>query len=103
MKHLKLLTTVFFLCVTMTVTLAKEKPQTKKVIYECSIDCQSCKEKILKNIPYEKGVKTVDVDIPNKLVTVSFREDKNSVDGVKKALEKLNYKVSVKKELPQKK
>ena len=97
MKNLKLLIATIALFIGITTVEAKDKPKVKEVVYECSVDCHKCKEKIMKNIPYEKGVKKVNVDIPKKLVTVSFREDKNTTEGVKKALEKLGYEVKVKK------
>ena len=103
MKNFKLLIATLILFIGVSTTFAKDKPKTKKVTYECSIDCHKCKEKIMKNIPYEKGVKSVEVDIPNKLVTVSFREDKNSVENIKKAIEKLDYEVKVKKNTEKKK
>ncbi|MGQ1784204.1 MULTISPECIES: heavy-metal-associated domain-containing protein [unclassified Saccharicrinis] len=100
---MKLVIATLVLLIGATTAFAKEKPKTKQIVFECSVDCHSCEEKIMKNIPYEKGVKKVEVDIPGKLVTVSFREDKNTSDGVKKALEKLGYEVRVKKEIARKK
>jgi len=97
MKNFKLLAVTLLLFIGVATTFAKDKPTTKKVTYECSVDCHSCKEKIMKNIPYEKGVKEVKVDIPNQLVTVSFRSDKNTTENIKKSIAKLGYEVKVKK------
>ncbi len=97
MKTLKIITTAIFLLISITTVYAKEKPKTIKVTYECNFDCHKCKEKVMKNIPYEKGVKQVVVDIPNKIVTISFRKDKNTIEGIKKALKNLDYEVKVKK------
>lgn len=97
MKNLKLVLATLILFVGVSTSFAKEKAKVKKVTYSCSIDCHSCKEKIMKSLPYEKGVKSVDVNIEDKLVTVAFKEDKNTTEGVKKALEELDYEVSVKK------
>ncbi len=105
MKNLKFLIAVAILFVGLTTTFAKEKKeQVKEVTYTCSVDCHACKEKIMKNIPYEKGVKKVVVDLDKKLVTVAFREDKNSTENIEKALEDLGYEAAVKeKEAPKKK
>ena len=97
MKNFKLLVVTLLLFVGITTTFAKDKPTTKQVTYVCSIDCHSCKDKIMKNIPYEKGVKKVEVDIPNKLVTVSFRDDKNTDIGIEKAIKKLGFEAKIKK------
>ncbi len=97
MKKLKLLFAGLLLFIGLTGLFAKEKPKVKQVTYVCTIDCESCKEKIMKNIPYEKGVKKVIVDIPTKEVTVFFREDKNSTQELEKAIEKLGYEADIKK------
>lgn len=95
---MKLLTVTLLLFMGMASAFAKDDPKVKKVTYTCTVDCHSCEEKIMKNIPYEKGVKKVEVDIENQLVTVSFREDKNNVEGIKKAIDKLGYNAEVKQD-----
>ncbi len=105
MKNLKLIITTIILFAGITTSFAQnKKKEVKEVTYTCSLDCHSCKEKIMKNIPYEKGVKKVDVDLDTKLVTVAFREDKNSTDNIKKALEDLGFETTVneKPKAPQK-
>lgn len=97
MRKVKLWTATLMLFVGMASAFAKETPKVKEVTYTCTIDCHSCKEKIMKNIPYEKGVRKVEVDVENQLVTVSFREDKNTSEGIEKAIDKLGYEAEVKK------
>lgn len=96
MKNLKIYATVILLIVGMVTLFAKDNPKIKEVTYNCSIDCNSCKEKIMKNIPYEKGVKKVVVNIEEQLVTITYREDKNTKEGIEKAIEKLGYTAEVK-------
>lgn len=100
MKKMKLLTVTLLLFMGMASTFAKDDSKVKEVTYTCTIDCSSCKDKIMKNIPYEKGVKKVEVDIEKQLVIVSFREDKNSTEGIKKAIDKLGFQAEVKKKAP---
>ncbi|MBN2167025.1 MAG: cation transporter [Marinilabiliaceae bacterium] len=80
-----------FVIVTALLMSVVSMAQNKKAVYQCSIDCVSCKEKIMKNIPYEKGVKAVDVDIDSKMVTIEYKTDKNTVVNLQKALVKLGY------------
>ena len=47
-----------------------------------------------KNIPYEKGVKDLKVDMKAQTVTVTFREDKNTQENIQKAIEKLKIPVN---------
>lgn len=85
-KTIKLLGTVFIITYS---TLSFS--QTEKAVYKCSFDCPSCEEKVMKNIPYEKGVKDVSVDYENKLVTVEYKTNKNNKLNMQKALVNLGY------------
>jgi len=70
--------------------------QIKTVIFQCNFDCPSCETKVMKNIPYEKGIKDVKADYEQKLVTVEFKESKNSVEDIQNALIKLGYNTDFK-------
>ena len=63
-----------------------QKKNEKTVIFNANLHCESCKAKVEKNIPYEKGVKDLKVDMKTQTITVTFREDKNTI-------EKLNIEV----------
>ena len=65
----------------------------KTVIFNANLHCESCKAKVEKNIPYEKGVKDLKVDMKTQTITVTFREDKNTTENLQKAIEKLNIEV----------
>lgn len=70
-----------------------EKKGEKTVIFSANLHCKSCVAKVEKNIPFEKGVKDLKVDMETKTITITFREDKNSEENLKKAIEKLNIQV----------
>ena len=55
--------------------------------------CKIRNAKVEKNIPYEKGVKDLKVDMKTQTITVTFREDKNTTENLQKAIEKLNIEV----------
>lgn len=88
-------TLIVLLAVTGIQLLAQE---TKTVVYECSFDCQSCEAKVLKNIPYEKGVKDVYVNYEDKIATVTYKSGKNTDKALKEAIEKLGFKAEIKGE-----
>ncbi len=69
--------------------------QNQKATFQCNFDCPSCKDKVMKNIPYEKGVKAVEVDYDKKLVTIEFKESKNTINGIQKALVELGYQTQL--------
>jgi len=73
----------------------KVQKTVETVVFNVNTHCQSCKAKIEHHMAFEKGVKSVIADIETQTVTLSFRTDKNTVEGLKKALESLDYKVSL--------
>lgn len=66
----------------------------KTVVYNAVLHCASCKAKVEKNIPYEKGVKDLKVDMAANTITVTFKEGKNTAEDIQKAIEKLDIKVT---------
>jgi copper chaperone CopZ len=73
----------------------KEKVEKKvaTVVFTTDLDCHHCAQKVLNTIPYEKGIKDVQVDVPTKTVTVKFDVAKNTVEGLTKAFESIKVKV----------
>jgi len=62
-------------------------------VFGANLHCESCKAKVEKNLPFEKGVKDLKVDMKTQTITVTFREDKNTTENLQKAIEKLNIEV----------
>lgn len=81
----------------------KNKKDIATVKFETSIDCENCVNTIMKNVPFEKGVKDVKCDLETKEVTVQYQKDKNNPEQLKRAIEKLGYtaKVVPEKEKPE--
>ncbi len=69
----------------------KNKKEISTVKFETSIDCENCVNTIMKNIPFEKGVKDVKCDLTTKEVTVQYQKDKNKPELLKRAIEKLGF------------
>lgn len=69
------------------------KKEKKTVVIKAELHCKSCVAKIEKNIPFEKGVKDLKVDMKAKTITVTYRADKNNKENLIKAIEKLGIKV----------
>lgn len=87
----------FFLIAVIGLSLAvpvqAQKKGEKTVVYSAAMHCESCKAKVEKNIAFEKGVKDLKVNLEAQTITVTFREDKNNAEGIKKAIEKLEIPV----------
>lgn len=83
--------------------MAAEKTQKEvasnieTVVIDCEVECQNCKKKIEKQLQFEKGVKDMEVSIEKQTVTVTFRNDKTSVEKLLASINKLGYKAQVKK------
>ncbi len=95
---------IFIIIVGVTTILANnafaQNKVSQKVVFSVDMECDHCKLVIMKNIPYEKGVKNISVDVAKDEVTVMFRNDKITIEELIKAFEKIGYKAEVKKELP---
>ena len=93
MKRNQIITlTILVLFSTLSVNAqVKDKKELQTVRFETSIDCQNCVNTILKNIPFEKGVKDVQCDLTTKEVTVQYQKDKTNAETLKRSLEKLGY------------
>lgn len=75
-------------------TPKKGEKKTVTVEFVTDIDCAGCAKKVTNTIPYEKGVKDVQVDVPTKTVTVTFDPAKTNEQALTKAFEKIKIKVT---------
>jgi len=97
MKRNIILGTVIFFLVSVVALNAQEKKskEVSTVKFTTSIDCENCVNTIMKNVPFEKGVKDVSCDLDTKEVTVRYRSDKTRPELLKRAIEKLGYTAEV--------
>jgi copper chaperone CopZ len=75
----------------------KNEKSAKTETMKCwvSISCEKCVAKVEKNIPYEKGVTGLAVDLPTKTVTITYKPAKTNPVKLEKALQKLGYKTEI--------
>ena len=85
---------VAFIMAFTTSTFAKEKVK-QTVVFSVKMDCGSCKNKIEKNISFEKGVTDLNVNMQSQTVTVEFREDKTNIENLISAFKKLGFDATV--------
>ena len=93
----KIMMILAMLAVVAGVATAAPKQKAEKkivtVVFTTDIDCAHCSQKVFNSIPYEKGIKDVQVDVPTKTVTVKFDAAKNSIESLTKAFESIKVKV----------
>lgn len=91
MRIFSLILTLCLVCSFNLNAQDKKKKNTEEVTFKVSMSCNNCKKKIEKNIPWEKGVKDMEVDLESKTVTVKYDSKKTTADNLKKAIEKLEF------------
>ena len=79
------------------VSAQKKNEALKTTVFVTDIDCEHCAKKITNTIPYEKGVKDVQVDVPSKTVTVTYDATKTGDENLVKAFAKVKIKAEVQK------
>ena len=57
--------------------------------------CESCENKIKKNMRFENGVKLVETNIEKQEVTITYDSRRNNVEGLQRGMEKIGYKTRV--------
>lgn len=100
MKIKKSILTTIIITIFMITGLNSEIFAQKETKYsECKIKvhatCPSCKQKIEKNIAFEKGVKDISVDIKTQTTIIKYKADKNTPENLLKAIKKLGYKAEL--------
>ena len=56
-----------------------------------SAQCEQCKKRIEKGLSYEKGIKSSNLDVETKIVTVIYKAKKTSPEKIRMAISKIGY------------
>lgn len=95
MKTIKVFFATAFLICSLAVSSANKATNDTTVCFRVEMDCESCKQKIEKNIAFEKGVKALDVNLKSNTVTIKYNKQKNTPQQLKQSIESLKYKVEI--------
>lgn len=57
--------------------------------------CESCENKIKKNLRFEKGVKKIETSVENQTVTVTYDATKTDVKSLQSAMKQIGYDTKV--------
>ena len=71
----------------------KVKIKTEIVVYTVDMDCESCLNKIKKELTFAKGVKDLYLNLENNVVGVKFDPAKTDKDKLAEAIKKLGHTV----------
>jgi len=70
---------------------AKQNTKSEVTFHIAKMECETCKKKITSKISYEKGVKDLKFDLPNKMLTITYDAKKTTPETLKAALAKIGY------------
>lgn len=72
---------------------AQEKKQStiEEVTFVSSIDCKNCVKKVEANLPYEKGVKDMKIDLDKQTIYIKYDSKKTTKEKLAAAIVKLGY------------
>lgn len=68
-----------------------QQQQKQVVEIQTSAICIMCKQAIERDLTYEKGVKSVDLDLETKVVTVEYNAKKTNPDAIRKRITLVGY------------
>ncbi len=86
---MKVLKSIIILFLAINIAHAGENPTIIKI--KTSAICGMCKRKIEKNLAYEKGIEDVNLDIPTKILTVTYNSKKTNPTTIKKIVADTGY------------
>ena len=93
---------VILLAVFVTATFGThaqaKKANDEQVKYNVNMTCQSCVNKIEKNIAFERGVKRMNVDLATKTVTLTYDPKRTDVKKLQSGFSKIGFVATVSSE-----
>lgn len=85
---------IISVCLMAATSLFAQEPaksKNEKVSIQTSAICGMCKDRLEKNMAFEKGVKSVSLDEETKILTIEYRIGKTDKEKLKKAITKIGY------------
>ena len=86
-KHLLLLIFSVFLFT----TYVQAQKSTEEIKIQTSAQCEMCKSRIETAMAYEKGISKSDLNLEDKVLTVTYKSGKTTPDKIRKAINALGY------------
>lgn len=65
--------------------------QIEKVDIKTSAICEMCRSTIERDLAFEKGVKSSNLNLETKIITVQFNPKKTDADKIRKRITKIGY------------
>jgi copper chaperone CopZ len=91
MKTIKMMLAAVMIAAIGTGAQAQDKKETVEITFSVNMHCEHCKKKIENNLPFEKGVTDLKVNLEEKQVCINYDAKKTDKEKLQKAIEKLGY------------
>jgi len=89
MKKVSLFFAVLF--VSISFAFAQKNTSPAEIKIKTSAVCGMCKSKIEKDLSYEKGVVSSNLEVKTQMVTVKYNPSKTTPEKIRKAISKTGY------------
>ncbi|MBU2650387.1 MAG: cation transporter [Bacteroidetes bacterium] len=90
MKNFSLII-IAILAINITSIAQEKESKTEKIEIKTSAVCSMCKERIEHDMAFEKSVKSVELNLKTKIVTIEYRRDKTDPEKLRKAISAIGY------------
>ena len=77
--------------ITILIFAGKATAQDETIQIKTSAICEMCKYTIEKDMAFEKGVKSADLNLENKVLTVVYSPKKTDADKIRKRITMVGY------------
>lgn len=74
----------------MLVALGAMAEKKTVTLYIHDMECKNCQAKVENTLAFEKGVRSLDFDLEKRQVTITYNDEKTSVEKLQQALLKYN-------------
>lgn len=79
------------LTISTLVSLAAEPPKTAELKIKTSAKCGMCKKRIERDLGVSKGIVHSNLNLDDKVVTITYNTKKTSPEKIKKVISKIGY------------
>ena len=91
MKIKIIFTIALFFIAVLQVSSQERADKVDTVKIQTSAKCNMCKERLEHDMAFEKGVKSVELDLDTKVLTITYKENKTTEEKLKTAVTKIGY------------
>lgn len=82
------------LMLTATLIVSAKDVKTLVVTTMPQMHCEGCEKKIKGNIRFEKGIKTIETNVEQQTVTITYDADKTTPENIIQGFKKIGYQAT---------